>query len=170
MLRKPTKSGTKPQARGWPGSSPGSKPLHPVYDDDDENEPQRPVPPPAVPVPISPPVAFVCDDVPALGLGLPSRWHAFQHGLLTLTDLRYVEALRKHGWYGSKIFEMTEDERVRTVAIPDRWAKERWDALQAVQAHAKTARRRSHLMGPRGPLGPTEGLASFPVRRERRSW
>jgi len=51
------------------------------------------------------PVAFICNAIPALGLGLPSGLVSFDHGILELTDPRDIAAVRKHVWYGTRILE-----------------------------------------------------------------
>jgi hypothetical protein len=138
---KPTRAVAKPQLRGWPGKS-----LHLQWDDDD-SEPKRA---PDVPQPAPHPVTFECRTIPALGLGLPSGMRCFQYGRLTLTDARDIEAIRKHGWFGRQIRVLTEAETAQDPRTEE--AEARWQAREEEKKAIAEEQRRSHLMGPRGPL------------------
>jgi hypothetical protein len=128
---------------------PQARPLHPeVYLEEDEPE-RKSVDPP---VPAERPVTFECRSVPALGLGLPSGFHAFQYGRLTLTDARDITALRAHGWCGRQIRELTEAEAAQDPRTLD--AAARWQELEKERERLAEEQRRSHLMGPSGPLLP----------------
>jgi hypothetical protein len=102
--------------------------------------------------------------VPALQLGT----HQFQHGRLVLTNSADVAAIRRHPWYGSRIFIETPAVR-RQLAADQVLRQELDDKQRALRDEAAYKRRQ---MGPRGSLGPDVGgeLAEFPVRRTRRSW
>jgi hypothetical protein len=94
------------------------------------------------------PVTFLCPSVPALGLALPSapnQSQTFQYGRLTLTDPRDIEAVRRHGWYGSKIVEETPEvlAQLEADAVLHRQLREKQQGL-ADEAQAKR-----RMMGPR---------------------
>jgi hypothetical protein len=130
---------------------PQARPLHPDAWVE-EDEPERKIVDP--PMPAERPVTFECRSVPALGLGLPSGFHAFESGRLLLTDARDIEAVRHHGWFGRQIRELSEAEAAqdpRTEA-----AAARWQALEKERARLAEEQQRSPLMGPSGPLLPSK--------------
>jgi hypothetical protein len=114
------------------------------------------------------PVVFLCPQVPALGLFLSNGLRAFQHGRLTLTNAVDVRAIRKHPWFGVRIFK-------ETPAIQRQLAAQA-DLLQELQQKqrelADEAASRRRLAGPPGPFGPDPSteFARFPARWRRQSW
>jgi hypothetical protein len=52
---------------------------------------------------------FVCNTVPALGIGLVSKMYCFEGGKLVLDEEKDVEAIRKHPWYNVRIFEQRNE-------------------------------------------------------------
>jgi len=78
-----------------------------------EPEPEAPPVAPKTPVAAvaaddSRPVTFVCNAVPALGVGLGDRMYMFQNGVLTVEVPEHVAAMRKHEWFGRRIFERVD--------------------------------------------------------------
>jgi hypothetical protein len=130
----------------------GGKPLHPeAWVEDDE--PAPPSPQTATPRDrrsrkATKPVTFLCPSVPALGLGLPSGFVAFQYGKLTLSDPRDIEAIRRHGWHGTRIVEETPE----TVAQLEADAALHRQLRQKQQELADEAQAKRRMQGPRGPL------------------
>jgi hypothetical protein len=97
------------------------------------------------------PVTFLCPSVPALGLGLPSnpnQAQTFQNGRLTLSDPRDIEAVRRHGWFGSRIVMETPEvlARLEADAALHRQLQRKHQEL-ADEAHAKQA-----MAGPKEAL------------------
>jgi len=63
------------------------------------------------------PITFVCNSVPALGIGLGGEMYSFQNGMLTLEAPAAIAEIRKHQWFGRKIFERIE--MPETAPIPE---------------------------------------------------
>jgi hypothetical protein len=57
---------------------------------------------------------FVCNTVPALGIGLVSQMYCFEGGKLVLENDGDIAAIRKHPWYNVRIFE----QRNEPVSVP----------------------------------------------------
>jgi hypothetical protein len=114
------------------------------------------------------PVVFLCPQVPALGLFFASGLRAFQHGRLTLTNAVDVRAIRRHPWFGVRIFRETPAVQKQLAAQ----AALKQDLDQKQRDLAEEAASRRKLAGPPGAFGPDPRFeyARFPARWRRRSW
>jgi hypothetical protein len=142
-----------------------AKALHPeAYAESDEPAKS----PPAVEgKELRKPVVFLCPQIPALGLFFSSGLRAFQHGRLTLTNAVDVAAIRRHPWFGVRIFRETPAVQKQLAAQAD-LLQELQQKQRELADEAASRRKRAGPPGPFGPDPATE-FARFPARK-RRSW